>query len=133
VPDEHVEIARAAIEAWSSGGVEAVVEHLTPDCVFYPDPDWMEEPVYRGRDAVTAFLKSQTDTFGDFAVHVHEVRAVGDSVLVLVEIVGRAAGSGVPIRQPMAHVASDFREGMIGRDRTFLSWSGGLKAVGLEE
>lgn len=54
-------------------------------------------------------------------------------MLVLAEAIGRATGSGVPIRQPAAHVLSDFRENMIGEDHTFLSWAAALKAVGLEE
>jgi len=101
--------------------------------VFYPDPSWMEEGEYHGRDGFAAFDKTQKDVFGeDFAVEVHEIRAVGARVLVLTEAVGRATGSGVPIRQPAAHVLSDFRDGMIGEDRTFLSWDAALKAVGLE-
>src|SRR5437870_2399313 len=31
------------------------------------------------------------------------------------------------------HVFSDFRDGLIGKDRTFLSWDATLKAVGLSE
>jgi hypothetical protein len=54
-------------------------------------------------------------------------------VLVLTEAVGRARGSGVPIRQPAAHVLSDFRNGVIGKDRTFLSWDAARKTVGLAE
>jgi hypothetical protein len=66
-------------------------------------------------------------------LELHDIRSVGDRVLVLAEFIGRAEGSGVPIRQEAAHVLSDFRDGMIGEDRTFLSWDAGLKAVGLAE
>ena len=64
---------------------------------------------------------------------VHEIRPVGERVLVLTEVVGRAKGSGMPLRQQAAHVFSDFRDGLIGEDRTFLSWKAALEAVGLEE
>ncbi|HEX4187775.1 MAG TPA: nuclear transport factor 2 family protein [Solirubrobacteraceae bacterium] len=130
---ENVELARRAFEAFANGGADALVEYATPDCVFYPDPGWMEENEYRGRDAFIAFNKTQSDAFGNFTVEVHDIRAVGDRVLVLAEFIGRAEGSGVPIRQKAAHVLSGFRDGMIGEDRTFLSWDAGLKAVGLEE
>ena len=131
---ENVEIVRRAFAAFARGGVEALIEYATPDCVFYPDPSWMEQREYRGRDGVLAFHKTQTEAFGDdFAPEVHEIRPVGDRVLVRTEVVGRARGSGVPIRQEAAHVFADFRDGMIGEDRTFLSWDAALKAVGLAE
>jgi ketosteroid isomerase-like protein len=134
VSQENVELVRRAFEAYARGGIEELVQYATPDCVFYPDPGWMEESEYRGRDAVIAFNRTQTDVFGDdFGAEIHDIRAVGDRVLVLAEAIGRAKGSGVPIRQKTAHVFSDFRDGMIGADRTFLSWEAGLKAVGLEE
>jgi uncharacterized protein len=131
---ENVELVRRAFEAYGSGGIDELVQYAAPDCVFYPDPGWMEESEYHGRDAVIAFNRTQTDVFGDdFGPEVHDIRAVGERVLVLAEVVGRAKGSGVPIRQETAHVFSDFRDGMIGEDRTFLSWEAALKAVGLAE
>jgi ketosteroid isomerase-like protein len=130
---ENVELVRRAFEAFANGGADALVEYATPDCVFYPDPAWIEEDQYRGRDGFIAFNRTQSATFGDFTVEIHEIRSVGDRVLVLAELIGRAKSSGVPIRQQAAHVLSDFRDGMIGEDRTFLSWDAGLKAVGLEK
>jgi ketosteroid isomerase-like protein len=130
---ENVEIARRVFDAYSQGGIEAMLAYFTPDCVFYPDPSWIEERVYRGRDAFAAFNRTQTEAFGNIVVEIHEIRAVGERVLALTELVGQAPASGVPIRQEVAHVFSDFREGMISEDRTFLNWDEALKAVGLEE
>ncbi|HWX52865.1 MAG TPA: nuclear transport factor 2 family protein, partial [Solirubrobacteraceae bacterium] len=130
----NVEVVRRLFEALAREGIEAMLEHATPDCVFYPDPSWIEEQEYRGRDAFRPFNKTQTDAFGDdFAPEIHEIRPVGERVLVLAEMVGRARVSGVPVRQQVAHVFADFRDGMVGEDRTFLSWAAGLKAVGLSE
>ena len=127
------EIVRLAFEAYTRHGVEAMLEYATPDCVFYPDPAWMEEHVYHGRDAFLAFNKTQTDAFGDFAVEIHEIRAVGDRVLALTEFVGQSTASGVPLRQRTGHIFSDFHDGMIGEDRSFLSWEAALDAMGLTE
>jgi hypothetical protein len=41
--------------------------------------------------------------------------------------------SGVPIRQPLGIVFSDFRDGQIGEARNFLTWQQTLAAVGLRE
>ena|SRR2546430_17443865 len=130
---ENVEIVRCAFEAYARGGMEALMEYAAPDLVFYPDPNWMEEREYHGRDAFIAFNKMQIDVFGDFTIEVHEIRPVGEKVLALTEFVGEATASAMPIRQQAAHVFSDFRDGMIGEDRTFLSWDAGLKAAGLED
>ena len=131
---ENVELARRAFETYARAGLDAALPLIAPDAVFYPDPSWMEERQYRGRDGFAAFDKTQKDVFGeDFAIEVQEIRAVGARVLVLAEVVGRAVGSGVPIRQPVAHVLSDFRDSMIGEDRTFLSWDAAREAVELAE
>jgi hypothetical protein len=66
-------------------------------------------------------------------LEVREVRRVGDRVVVLGETVGRIKGSGVPIRQPIGTVYSDFRDGRIGEGRNFLTWREALEAVGLPE
>jgi ketosteroid isomerase-like protein len=133
VSQENVEIVRRVLDAYAQGGIEAMLPCFTPDCIFYPDPSWMEERVYRGRDALAAFNQTQMEAFGDIVVEVHEIRAVGDRVFARTEFVGEAPASGVPIRQEIGHVFSDFRDGMIGEDHTFLSWEAALKAVGLEE
>ena len=57
-------------EAYARGGIEAMVEYATPDCVFYADPSWMEDREYRGREAVVAFSRTQTEAFGDYTFEV---------------------------------------------------------------
>jgi len=131
---ENVELARRVFEAYARDGLDAVLPFVAPDAVFYPDPNWMEEREYHGREGFAAFDRTQKEVFGeDFAIEVQEIRVVGPRVLVLTEAVGRATGSGVPIRQPAAHVLANFRDGMIGEDRTFLDWGAAFTFVGLEE
>jgi hypothetical protein len=74
-----------------------------------------------------------TDNFGAFKLDVYEFREVGDRVVFLGETAGRIKGSGVPIRQPLGVVYSDFRDGRIGEARYFLTWQQALEAVGLPE
>ena len=78
-------------------------------------------------------LAEWMDNFDDFEFHVHEVRDVGDRVLLLGETFGRIKGSGVPIRQPLGAVYSNFRDGQIGEGRNFLTWDEALEAAGLSE
>ena len=53
--------------------------------------------------------------------------------MILGETAGRIKDSGVPIRQPLGVVYSDFRDGRIGKSRNFLTWRQALDAVGLSE
>ena len=46
---------------------------------------------------------------------------------------GRIKGSDVPIRQPLGTVYSDFRAGMVGEVRNFLTWRQARESVGLRE
>jgi ketosteroid isomerase-like protein len=133
VSQENVEIVRRAVEAFGVGGIEAVVSLTPEDVVWYPFPEWVEEPEYRGHDGVRRVTAVSTDNFDDFGLSAEEVREVGDRVLVLGETAGRIKDSGVPIRQPLGIVYSDFRNGQAGEARFFLTWRQALEAVGLRE
>ncbi|MGI8512553.1 MAG: nuclear transport factor 2 family protein [Solirubrobacteraceae bacterium] len=130
---ENVEIVRRGYEAFARGGVEALMPFFTRDVVFHPFPEWVEENEYRGHAGVRAVTSVWTDNFDDFEFEVSELREVGDKVVMLGATVGRIQGSGVPIRQPLGAVYSDFRDGQVGEGRNFLTWQQALEAVGLSE
>ena len=130
---ENVEIAMRAYDTFAAGGIDAALPYFAPDVVAYPFPEWLEESEYRGHDGLRALIAVWTDNFDEFEFHNQGFREVGDSVLVLGETAGKIKGSGVPIRQPLGVVYSDFRDGMIGKTRNFLTWRQALDAVGLRE
>jgi ketosteroid isomerase-like protein len=131
--EENVEIAKLAYDRFVVGGIEAALSCFADDVVAYPFPEWIEQSEYRGHDGLRALIAVWTDNFDEFELHTHEVREVGDSVLILGETAGRIKGSGVPIQQPLGIVYSDFRNGRIGKTRNFLTWSQALEAAGLSE
>ncbi len=131
--EENVEIAKRAYDTFAAGGIEAALPCFAPDVVAYPFPEWVEDSEYRGHDGLRALIAVWTDNFDEFEFRNAEFREAGDSVLVLGETAGRIKGSGVPIRQPLGVVYSDFRDGMIGRTRNFLTWRQALEAAGLSE
>jgi ketosteroid isomerase-like protein len=128
---ENVEIVRQIYQAFAAGGVEAALPFLAPNGALYPFPEWPGPSEYRGRDGLRRLLAEWTENFDDFEFESHEIRAVGDRVLVLAEMVGRIKGSGVPIRQPLGAIYGDFRDGEIGEGRFFNTWREALKAAGL--
>jgi ketosteroid isomerase-like protein len=107
-------------------------QHLF-DVTLYSIPEWPGPSEYCGHDGVRALLAEWVENFDDFTIEVHEVRAVGDQVLVLAETVGRIRGSRVPIRQSLGALWWDFRDGKVGRGRTFLTWREALEAAGLKD
>ena len=130
---ESVEIVRQAYEAFSAGGVEATRDFFAADAVLFSYPEWAGPSQYRGHDGLRTLLAEWTDNFDEFELEVREVRRVGDRVVMLGETVGRIKGSGVPIRQPLGAVYSDFRDGRIRRARFFPSWEEAVEAAGLPE
>ena len=130
---ENVELVKRGYAAFAADGIEALVPSFTPDVLMHPFPEWLEQPVYRGHDGVRAIIAVWTENFDDFTLEVARYDEVGDRVLMLGETAGRIKGSGVPIRQPLGTVFSDFRDGRIGATHNFLTWQQALEAVGLSE
>jgi ketosteroid isomerase-like protein len=130
---ENVEVVRRAYEGFAAGGAEATRASFAPDAIHYPFPEWVGQPEYRGAEGLRTLLAEWTDNFDAFEFEVRELRDAGANVVMLGETVGRIKGSGVPIRQPLGAVYSDFRDGQIGEARNFLTWREALEAVGLSE
>jgi len=128
---ENVELVRQDYKAFAAGGADATAPSFAPDAVHHAYPEWVTQSEYRGPDGLRALLAEWTDNFDDFELEVRELRDCGDSVVMLGETVGRIKGSGVPIRQPLGAVYSDFRDGQIGQARNFLTWREALEAAGL--
>ena len=106
---------------------------FSSDAVVYPFPEWVEQSEYQGNDGVRKLTAVWTDNFDDFATEVEEVRDLGDRVMILGGTVGRIKGTGVPIRQPVGAVFSDFRDGKIGEAHFFMAKQRTLEAAGLRE
>jgi ketosteroid isomerase-like protein len=128
----NVEIVRKSFEAHSAGGIEASLSFYAPDFVWDAGPEWLEDRIYRGHDGARRLDAVFIESFDDYALAVHEIRAIGQRVLALYEVTGRIRDSGLPIRQQIGLVLSDFHDGMIGEVRSFFSWREALEAVGLE-
>jgi ketosteroid isomerase-like protein len=132
--EENVEVARRIVAAWNSGGFDALVRFCPEDVVWYPFPEWPDGAEPRtGHGGVRELLAAWADNFDEWTVTVDEIRDLGDCVLARGVMAGRIKGSGVPIRQPLGWVSSDFRDGQIGEARFFLTWAEALEAAGLSE
>jgi ketosteroid isomerase-like protein len=128
---ENVEVVLKSFEAHKAGGIEAALTFYAPDFVWDAGPQWVEERIYRGHDGARRLDAVFIESFDDYALVVDEIRAVDERVVALYEVTGRIKDSGLPIRQPIGLVLSDFHDGMIGQVYSFFSWKDALQAVGV--
>lgn len=127
----NVELVRKAFEAYNVGGIGALLPFLASDVVWYPAPEWPEDPLYEGHQGSRKLDALWVENFDDYGWEAHEIRDLHEVVLALAEVRGRAKASGAPFRQQQAIVASDFRDGTIGQIRFFVTWQQAREAVGL--
>lgn len=129
---KNVEIVRRSFEAYASGGIEATFPFYASDIVWDPGAEWVEETVYRGHEGIRQIDRVFLENFDDYRLQLHDVRAAGDRVVALYEAIGRIKGSTKTIRQPVAIVIDEIRDGKITAVRSYFTWARALHAVGLE-
>lgn len=94
---EQVEMVRTAWEAYNRGDVEAFLAPLDPDCEFHEDPAFPEGGVYRGREAIEAYLVQFREAMAEHSFEVEEVRDLGDAVICLLHERARGKESGLEV------------------------------------
>jgi ketosteroid isomerase-like protein len=130
---ENVEIVRQRLHAFQTGGLDAALEFVAEDTVWYPFPDWVEDSACRGKEGVRKVTSIWIDNFDEFAVEVHELRDAGDKVVGLTVNKGKIKGAGTPVSQPIGTVYDDFRDGTSHRAHFFETWKQALEAAGLSK
>ena len=130
---ENVESVQRAWVA-ANRGIEELLTCFPPDCVWYPFPEWPDgaEPRH-GHDGIREVMSYWADNFDGFAVNLLETRDLGDRVVGLGEQAATIKGSGVPIRQPVGQLNSDFRGRDDRRGAVLPHMEGSLEAAGLRE
>jgi len=102
-PQDNLERLRAAYESFLTDGL--AFDLMTDDIEFrQPDEVGGGEGVYHGREGVARGVGELVDVFDEMRAVPERFIPVGDYIVVLVRLQGRAKASGVPIDQPYAHV-----------------------------
>ncbi len=99
----------------------------------YAYPEWPDDPVYTGHDGLRRVMGGWTDNFDNFQFLANEYRDLGDRVLMLGETAGQIKGTSDSVHQPIGMIYSDFRDGLVGEVRNYLTWREALEALGLAE
>jgi ketosteroid isomerase-like protein len=88
--------------------------------------------VYKGHEGVRAYWRGWLSAWKDLQFDVHDVRAAGDEVVLLISNQRQwGRHSGIETEMPSAAMAFKFRGGKIVRCRLYPSHEAALEAVGL--
>jgi ketosteroid isomerase-like protein len=94
----------AAYEALNRRDIDAAMEALDPDAEWHESEVLPDTGIYRGREAIRAFLTDFLDSWERFHQTVEEVRQADDRVLVLIHLEARGRGSAAEVDASYAHL-----------------------------
>jgi ketosteroid isomerase-like protein len=130
--DEDFELVR---EAWGApkGDIRNILPYCCEDIEILPFGASLEGGVFRGHEGVVRWWDSEiVPSWEAFETIPHDVRRVGNRLLVFGHWRARSRTSGVELEMPATWVV-DVRQGKIARWQTFTDRSEALAAVGLSE
>jgi ketosteroid isomerase-like protein len=81
----NVELFRQAAEAWDRGDLDDLLARYDPEVEldFVRFEGWVERPVFRGREAIRAFLEQWREAFVDYRFEVERYIDAGERVLAI--------------------------------------------------
>jgi ketosteroid isomerase-like protein len=129
--DERTQILRRAIQAFDRGDDDEWIAAWHADAELYDFTELPDVPQpYHGHDGVRRWAANVRSVLGDFRMDPQAFTAVGDAVLMDVEVRGVGERSGVPVAM-LVHVLVWIRGDKIALTRAFLDRAQALEAGGL--
>jgi ketosteroid isomerase-like protein len=133
---ENVEAVRRAYKAWNTDDFDGFMADIDPEVEVHP----AIEPALEGRETTYRGIDRLRKAWDDYhggawerpRAHIHEIRDLGESVLVLAQIDLIARTTGIEFSQELGQLIT-FRGGKAIRSQDFLSHAEALEAAGLSE
>ncbi len=94
----------ASYEALNRGDIDVAMEALAEDAEWHESEVLPDTGVYRGRDAIRAFLTEFLGSWERFHQTIEEVRQEGDRVLVMIHLEATGRGSTADVDARYAHL-----------------------------
>jgi ketosteroid isomerase-like protein len=133
---ENVEAVRRAYKAWNTDDFDAFMADADPEIEVHPSIEpALEggETTYRGFAAARkAWDNYHGGAWERSRAHIHEIRDLGESVLVLAHIDLTARTTGLEFTQELGQLIT-FRGGKVVRSQDFPRHAEALEAAGLSE
>jgi ketosteroid isomerase-like protein len=132
---ENVEAIRRAHEAVNRRDLQGFLDVSSPDVDFRPALESGvegEAAVYVGHEGLRRWWRQNFEDWAEFTTEIHDIRTVGDHILVSITIRARAAISGAPIEASLTQVFTLYG-GKITSGHDYFDEDAALDAVGLAE
>ena len=111
----QIDIVRAAYDAWNTGDVTSLREHIHPDVEWHTSGVFPGmQGLYHGHEGVLQYQKDLAAPFDRFVVTIVEAREEGNVLTVRVHFDAVGAGSGARVELEAINVWH-FRDGLIVR------------------
>jgi|SRR5262245_4370772 len=94
----------ASYEAVNQRDIDGALAPLADDAEWHESEVLPDTDIYRGKDAIRAFLAEFLDSWERFHQTVDEVRERGDRVLVLIHLEATGRGSAADVDARYAHL-----------------------------
>lgn len=114
------DLIRRGYEAFFAGDLDAASAYMAEDVVGIDADEMPDAGEHHGREAVQARLAGFRELFEALELRGLEIAELGDRVLVVIHIRGRATSSDVPVDFQLAYLLA-FRDGLATEIRSFLS------------
>jgi ketosteroid isomerase-like protein len=122
----NVEVVRNMLEAYASGGVDAVLPFIHDDFHGEVPPEVSAEPdSYDGPDGVRRYFDLFAEVIDDLAFEPYEFIEAGDRVMTVSRLRGRGKGSGIPVEMEAFNVAE------VRGDKLAAMWAYGSRDAAL--
>ena len=122
---ENVEIAKRAIAAWQTGGVEAILEFLDEDVEYRP----LDESPVHGREGVRQYYARWLEPWEEYSVAASDYQGDDDKVVIAITVRGRGRESGIEVSMDFWS-AFWLRDGKTTRWDEFMTKAEALEASG---
>src|SRR5918994_2311789 len=128
--EENVDVVRQAIEAFNSRDRDRLLSLLDPEIEFRSA---VEQKTYRGHAGMVRSREDIDAVMEEFRIEGDRFLDAGrDRVVHLYRLVGRGAGSGVPVSREVGALWQ-LRNGKLLKGEVYLDQRQALEAAGLRE
>jgi ketosteroid isomerase-like protein len=132
VYEEDVQRLRGAYAAFNEGGIEAILERLTPDFKVKDRETSPDRQTLYGREGIKQLFDSYMEAFDALRLEPEEFIDAGDQIVVSLCQRIRGKGSGAEVAGHIAHVWT-MREGAVQGLRIFKDKASALEALEVED
>jgi ketosteroid isomerase-like protein len=129
----NVETVNRVVEAFNTSGLDAALAYVHPELAWHAPPEWLEEPVYRGREGLRQLAESWGQNFDEYRLDLERVVDLGGNrALALLVQRGETKAGGNPMQLAIGWIV-EVVDGQLARVDVHFSWASALEAAGLSE